>query len=547
VNVVGLRGAESGSTPGHAALFRLLGLLTILLGEYGIVAVHFDGGDLAGRGGWLARFSGAGEIFTLLIVTVSAGLLLHFRRLQVAWSTLSAAPAAIGYRWLVLHFVSFCACYAAGLGLFARSKPDAVGLWLVALGTLTGMGAVLCLARALFGAAAMEAGKVLARAVAAGGLLGILAWQVGLQLRPFWPHLTRATLAVSAFLLRLASSGEVRMSAEAATLGLGAFEVEIAPGCSGVEGMGLVGIFVGSYLFRFRSELRLARAWLLVPLAVGLAWSANALRIAALVALGARWSPDIAFGGFHSKAGWLLFCAIALGVVTLLDRTSLFKRTPSNAAATGSDVDNPTAGYCSPFLAVLAVGLFSGLFAGALDYAYALRLAAAGALLFAGFRYVRADLATPASWVGPAAGVAVFWLWLWLTPVDTATSSAMAQALDGLPSVARVAWLVARVVGTVVMAPLVEELAFRGFLQRRLMTRDFEALPYAQVSPLAVLGSALVFGALHPSLLLGTAAGIVYSLTSRRRGLFDAVLAHATTNLLLAVWALGFARWDLLG
>jgi hypothetical protein len=53
-------------------------------------------------------------------------------------------------------------------------------------------------------------------------------------------------------------------------------------------------------------------------------------------------------------------------------------------------------------------------------------------------------------------------------------------------------------------------------LQRRLVTRDFDTLPYEQVSFWGVIGSALAFGALHPSLLLGTSAGIAYSMASRR-------------------------------
>ena len=62
-----------------------------------------------------------------------------------------------------------------------------------------------------------------------------------------------------------------------------------------------------------------------------------------------------------------------------------------------------------------------------------------------------------------------------------------------------------------------------------------------------MLGSALSFGVLHPSWLLGVAAGLVYSLASRGRGrLLDAAVAHAITNLLLAAWALSMSRLDLL-
>jgi exosortase E/protease (VPEID-CTERM system) len=524
-------------------------MIAILLGEYAVVAVYFDGGTLVARGGWLARFSEAGEFFAVATVVLSAALLMHFRQLRAAFVELGFGLPAPHVGWVLAHFAAFALCLACGFGLFARTAPDATGVVFVLVGALAGGCAAFALARGLFGPAVLRLGKVLARAAAAGAVLGVCAWQAGLHSRPLWPQLAKVTLAVSAGLLRSVSSTEVRVHAATATLGLAGFDVEIGPACSGVEGMVLVVIFVGGYIYRFRSELAVGRALLLVPVAVALAWLANALRIAALVALGAWWSPEIAFGGFHSKAGWVLFCSIALGVVTLLDRTRLFARAPLDRPEASQHVlvDNPTAGYCMPFLSVLAVGMVSGLFSSAFDSFYWLRLVAAGLALYWGRGYVRADFAARASWLAPLWGVAVFLPWLWLTPVDAEASTAMGLALARLSPASHVGWVVVRLLGTVVMAPCIEELAFRGFLQRRLVTRDFDELPYARVSIWGVVGSALAFGALHPSWLLGTGAGIAYCIASRRRGgLVNAILAHGTTNLLLAAWALAFARFDLL-
>jgi membrane protease YdiL (CAAX protease family) len=44
--------------------------------------------------------------------------------------------------------------------------------------------------------------------------------------------------------------------------------------------------------------------------------------------------------------------------------------------------------------------------------------------------------------------------------------------------------------------------------------------------------------------LVGALAGLAYALALRWRGrIGDAVAAHAVTNLLLAVWVLGFGDW----
>jgi CAAX prenyl protease-like protein len=124
---------------------------------------------------------------------------------------------------------------------------------------------------------------------------------------------------------------------------------------------------------------------------------------------------------------------------------------------------------------------------------------------------------------------------------------AMLEGLAASPPLAAGLWLLGRLVGFVVAAPVVEELAFRGYLMRRLGAVDFDAVPPRAVGWAAILVSSLLFGAMHDWLLAGTAAGVVYALVFRHRGrLADAVLAHATTNALLVAFALSTGRWWLL-
>jgi CAAX prenyl protease-like protein len=96
------------------------------------------------------------------------------------------------------------------------------------------------------------------------------------------------------------------------------------------------------------------------------------------------------------------------------------------------------------------------------------------------------------------------------------------------------------------VVPIVEELAFRGFLPRRLSGADFEARPLGRFSWPAFLLSSLVFGALHGRLwIAGTVAGMAFALALYRRGaLADAVQAHATTNGLLMVYAIATGQWS---
>ena len=99
-------------------------------------------------------------------------------------------------------------------------------------------------------------------------------------------------------------------------------------------------------------------------------------------------------------------------------------------------------------------------------------------------------------------------------------------------------WLVLRGVGTIVMVPIAEELAFRGFLHRWLISRRFEAVPFRQISLMALLVSSALFGVLHDRWLAGALSGAVFAVLMNRSGrLSDPVAAHMTANAVIFVWA----------
>ena len=79
-----------------------------------------------------------------------------------------------------------------------------------------------------------------------------------------------------------------------------------------------------------------------------------------------------------------------------------------------------------------------------------------------------------------------------------------------------------------IVVPLAEELAFRGYLTRRLIADDFQAVPEGRFTGPSFLVSSLLFGLLHQRWLAGTIAGMAYALVYYRRGkLIDAIAAHA--------------------
>ena len=98
-----------------------------------------------------------------------------------------------------------------------------------------------------------------------------------------------------------------------------------------------------------------------------------------------------------------------------------------------------------------------------------------------------------------------------------------------------------------ITVPVAEELAFRGFLIRRFLSSDIDALPPQSFTWLSLGLTSIAFGILHGNLwFAGILAGLLYAWALLRRGqLGEAIIAHATTNALLAAYVLLFHKWHL--
>jgi exosortase E/protease (VPEID-CTERM system) len=374
--------------------------------------------------------------------------------------------------------------------------------------------------------------------------LGLLSWRAAAAAEGLWGVLSAGTLHAVAWLLRLLGFG-VATDPTTNLIGVGTFGVSIAPICSGVDGLGLVLLFQATWLSMARSRLRLRRALVLLPLGAIAALAANVLRLTTLVLVGASGGEELAYGGLHSKLGWILFIAIALASVAVAERTPWLQRRAAAAPSEGEGLPPVVAAYLAPLLAALATALVTSIWSdGVLDFWYGARIAAALATLL----LVRRDLprlSFSAPWVSVllAAGVCAIWI-----PWAGGDGQALADDLARLSPLARWTWIATRVAGSCLVIPLVEELAFRGFLLPWLASPDFENAAPRQWNWPAVLLSSAAFGALHPHWFLGTVAGLAFAAARLHRGrLGDAVLAHALCNAGIAAAVLLGGRWDLWG
>ena len=141
-----------------------------------------------------------------------------------------------------------------------------------------------------------------------------------------------------------------------------------------------------------------------------------------------------------------------------------------------------------------------------------------------------------------------FVLWIGLDRLmGGPVATAMPDALSASSAAARITWISFRVLAATITVPIAEELAFRGFLLRRLVSADFESVPFTRFTWFALVVSSVLFGVLHGSLwFAGILAGLLYSFAVIRRGrIGEAVAAHATTNALLAAYVLLYGAWHL--
>lgn len=534
-----------GSARSGALRWLILGALLVL--EVNLLGVWLDAAPLQdSMPQWWAAVLAQGRGVVTVATTTVAALLIVAAQLRE-----QSAPA-IQWRWswwcLLGHLIAYAVFFRVAVFIFAGEigESAAPGYWAVAL-ALTGiltvaLWAATALGRESLRPLARRAGVVLP----AGLLLGTVAWGAGLLTEGWWDPLRNATLSVVQHGLGLLTN-DVVVEPEEFVIGTSRFLIELHPRCAGYEGIGLMLVFVSGYLWFGRSTLRFPQALFLLPIAVAAAWVANAVRLVGLIALGTWLSPEIAFGGFHTYAGWLLFCSLALGLVWVAGTIPFFTR---DATAEVDRGPNPTVAYIAPLLAIVATAMTMGaLQSGGIDLLYPLRVVAAAAVLWL-CRRQYGGLRMTWSWSAVAAGGVAFVVWMAGTwPfVDSSAGSALHDELEALPRGWAGLWLSFRVLGTVLTVPVAEELAFRGYLTRRLIAADFQSVPLGKFSWMSFAVSSLLFGAMHEQALAATACGAIYALALYRRGnLGDAILAHATTNALVALCVFTTGAWWLWG
>src|SRR6266568_6665295 len=532
---------------GRSLIIRWCLLAAGLLAEGLILTVSFESPVLSANDRWWVRLAAISPaLIRIGAASVGAFVVLLVPRFRATLEY--ARQCAVDHRWqpwFLLHFLTFAVLYSL-LAVVARGGGPGGGqissgglalceglgiatllLWFLALAPLRYWRVFI----------ARERLTLLAAIVAA-----TTAWLGGEIAQTYWRPLASVAFSLAEQLLRLVYPNVVADPARL-LLGTPSFLVQIAPQCSGYEGVGLVTIFLAIYLWLFRSRIRFPQAFLLFPIGALAIWLANVVRIAALVAIGSSYSPALAAGGFHSQAGWISFIGLAMGVIAVTHRMRFFAL--ARHAGVSEEINPIAAALLVPFLVLMGSMMVTAALSSGFDRLYPLRvLAVAAALLW--FRRVYARWDWGWSWPSVWIGGAVFILWMAVDRIAMADATTLGAGIAALGQTEAVVWVGFRVIGSALVIPLVEEMAFRGYLLRRLAAADLEGTEANRFNWVSFVVSSAAFGLLHGRWLAGTLAGMAYALAFYRRGkLGDAVVAHMTTNGFTALFVLIAGAWSL--
>lgn len=365
------------------------------------------------------------------------------------------------------------------------------------------------------------------------GLAAFAAPFLSVRLQPIWSIDWIATQTFNAVAALMSAIGyDLYTDPGPKIIGAGDFFVAVDKVCSGIEGIALVTVFVSLYLWLFRKDLRFPLAFLLYPLGIAASVMFNVLRISILLYIGLEGNPELAVGGFHSHAGWMMFTLVALGVVALAQTVPALRK-PATGGATATNGAKPQLPpfWRDPVVAQIlpfAVFMFSALVASTLSQTpsavYPIRVALMVGVLALVWPYFRA-----LSWrvdpmaIGVGALIAAYWVLVPVAESDTAVP------YGGLTGLLLVLWFVARGFGTIVLIPIIEEVFFRGYLEKRL--RFGSGTAYLIIA--AVL-SATLFAALHGRWAEAFVAGLLFSWVAwRRDNITDAIVSHSVANALI--------------
>ncbi|MEI6799908.1 MAG: exosortase E/protease, VPEID-CTERM system, partial [Pseudomonadota bacterium] len=194
---------------------------------------------------------------------------------------------------------------------------------------------------------------------------------------------------------------------------IGNFSSEVGGPCAGLYGIVFnVGAAI-AFAVLMQPRISIFRVILVLPIIALASWLLNILRITLLFVIGAHYSPDLAVGGFHTNAGWLMFTGLSVVVFLTIDRIEVFHKrayrtSPSPIAPNRHD---DLSAMTLPFLLFLLTSLIVPALTLTPERLYPFRaVILAAALLYFAPALPKLKIGKPIQSAGAGLLIAVLWL-----------------------------------------------------------------------------------------------------------------------------------------
>jgi len=214
--------------------------------------------------------------------------------------------------------------------------------------------------------------------------------------------------------------------------------------------------------------------------------------------------------------------------------------------------------YALPFALYLTLTLTAGRLSGSYPLAYSAAVAVVGLATFTllrGQQVLRPHLRVVEAVVFGLIG-AVLWIALSMPRLEEALTAGFPSWLQPQSRVgfdpfselshpaAVCGFTAMRLIGLVILVPIAEEMFWRGFLLRWVISPTWHEAPLGAFSFRSFFIVTALFAAAHPEWL----AAVVYCallnvLLYWKKDLWSCVVAHAVSNLMLAIYVLATESW----
>jgi len=135
----------------------------------------------------------------------------------------------------------------------------------------------------------------------------------------------------------------------------------------------------------------------------------------------------------------------------------------------------------------------------------------------------------------------------WLLEMDKRSAYDPYTEFGG-SSAALYGFLAVRLLGLVVIVPIIEELFLRGFVMRLVIDPDWWKVPFGKVTLAAVAAGTIVPVLTHPKSEFFAVVvwfSLVTLLMAYTKSFWDCVIAHAITNSMLGIYVVKSGDWQL--